>query len=446
MRKKFPIIAAATFGAIVLVYGVRATLKREVWSGTGPQAAPALDKRATAADRQINAALGIIERAPNLPVGYNLLATAYLQKARETGDLGHNTKVEAALKRSFEVAPDNHDATRIQAYLLLSYHRFNEALDVARRATAQEPRDYESYGALVDALVELGYYEEARKTVQTMLDIRPYTASYARASYLRSLYGNSEGAIEAMRMAAQSASPADPESLAWCYVHLGDELMNAGKPREAEHEYDRALFSFPDYHLALAAKARTRVAAGDNEGAIELYQRAEERVPLPDTAIALGDLYTKLGRAEDAKRQYELVEFIERKSAASGTYSRQLALFWADHDVKLDEALAIVQRERSMRRDIFTCDALAWVLFKHNRLDEAKKSIEEALRLGTRDARLFYHAGMIYHGLGDKRNATKYLNLVFKLNPTFDLIQADVAKRTLEAINGGNFNRPVRSV
>ena len=114
--------------------------------------------------------------------------------------------------------------------------------------------------------------------------------------------------------------------------------------------------------------------------------------------------------------------------------------------MKLDEALAIVQRERSVRQDIFTCDALAWVLFKNNRLDEAKKSIEEAMRLGTRDARLFYHAGMIYNGLGDKRNATKYLNLAVKLNPTFDLIQVDVAKRTLEAMNGGNFSRPVRSV
>ncbi len=434
MNKKLLFIVVFLITAVAITAGIRARSKRPSATQGTSQTTLALSQRATPADRQVIAAEGVIERQPNAPKGYNLLAVAYMQKARETGDFGFTARADAAIERSFEVAPDNYDAIKLHAYLLLSYHRFREALEVAGRAVQINPRDYEAYGALTDAQVELGSYDEAKRSVQTMLDLRPYTASFARASYLRSLYGNREGAIEAMRLAAASASPGDPESIAWCSVHLGDELMNAGKLREAEHEYDRALFSFPDFHLALAAKARARVAAGDNDGAIEFYKRAVERVPLPDTVIALGDLYSKLGRAEDAKLQYDLVAFIERNSAASGTYSRQLALFWADHDMKLDEALAIAQRERSVRQDIFTCDTLAWVLFKNDRLDEAKKAIEEALRLGTRDARLFYHAGMIYDRLGDKRTATKYLNLTFKVNPTFDLLQADKAKRALEAI------------
>src|SRR4028119_1251003 len=158
-----------------------------------------------------------------------------------------------------------------------------------------------------------------------MLDVRPYTASYARASYLRSLYGDTEGAIEAMRLAVQSANPGDPEAVAWCRVHLGDELMNAGKRAEAEREYEHALFLFPDYHLALAAKARARLAVNDTNGAVEVYQRAQARVPSPETAMALGDLYTKLGRADDARKQFELVEFVERTGGAGGTYSGDCA-------------------------------------------------------------------------------------------------------------------------
>lgn len=306
---------------------------------------------------------------------------------------------------------------------------------MARRAVEQKPNDYEAYGALTDALVELGDYDEAKKAVQSMLDLRPYTASYARASYLRSLYGDTEGAIEAMRLAAQSANPGDPEQIAWCYVHLGDELMNAGRLAEAEREYDRALFSFPDYPLALAAKARARLAAGDKDNAIAFYKRAQERVPLPENAIALGDLYTKLGRSSEAKQQYELVEFIERTSAASGTYSRQLALFYADQNIKLDEALAIARKERETRSDIYTCDALAWCLYKKGDLAGAKKSIDEALRLGTRDARINFHAGMIYQALGDKGNAAKHLQLALKINPSFDVLQADLARQTLRTIN-----------
>lgn len=405
---------------------------------------PQVSQFPTPADLRIQRAQQGVAQSPNKPEGYNLLAAAFMQKARETGDFGFNARAEGALLRSLEVEPENYDAIKLRAKLLLTYHRFSEALVIARRAQALRPDDHDNYGAITDALVELGDYAGAIESAQKMVDLRPDSASYARVSYLRSLHGDGDGAIEAMKVAVKAANPSDPEGAAWCRVHLGDELVSAGKRREGEQEYDKALYLFPDYPLALAAQARARVAAGDFKPAIGLYERAQNRTPLPDTAIALGDLYTRVGRADDAKRQYELVEFIERNSAASGTYSRQLATFWADHDVKLDEALAIAQRERSVRQDIYTCDALAWILFKNKRLDEARNSIEEALRLGTRDARIFYHAGMIYDGLGDKRNAAKYLKLSFAINPNFDLLQAEKAKQTLEAINHAS-NKQVRS-
>jgi len=435
MPKKLLTITGIILAGIAVVIGIRAVTKQPAPQGSPErQEERALDQRATPADRHISMAQAVITRAPESPDGYNQLAAAYTQKARETGDFGYYARVEAALKRSFEVVPDNHDATKMQAYLLLAYHRFSEALPVARRAVEQKPKDYEAYGAVVDALVELGRYDEAKVAVQAMLDVRPYTASYARASYLRSLYGDTEGAIEAMRLAVQSANPGDPESVAWCRVHLGDELMNAGKRAEAEREYDHALFLFPDYHLALAAKARARLAANDTEGAVEFYKRAQARVPAPETAIALGDIYTKSGRAEDAKKQFELVEFVERTGASGGTYSRHLALFWADHDMKLDEALAVARRERETRADIYTSDVLAWCLYKKGQYAEAKTAIDEALRLGTRDAAINYHAGMIYRALGEPRAAARHLQLALKLNPSFDVLQADVARQALRSL------------
>ncbi|MCA1613261.1 MAG: tetratricopeptide repeat protein, partial [Acidobacteria bacterium] len=195
-------------------------------------------------------------------------------------------------------------------------------------------------------------------------------------------------------------------------------------------------FIFPDYHLALAAKARARFAAGDADAAVALYRRAVERVPLPEHAAALGDLYAKLGRADEAKRQYELVEFVERSGAEGQTYSRQLAVFWADHDTRLDEALEAAQRERAARNDIYTADALAWCLYKKGRFAEARAAMRDALRLGTRDPRLLYHAGMIAAALGDRRDAAKHLREALKLNPAFDPLQADEARETLRAVGG----------
>jgi len=400
----------------------------------------------TPADVRIQTAQRVVEQHPNQPESYNLLASAFMQKARETNDFGFNARAEAALGRSLEVAPDNYDALKLRASLLLTHHRFAEALDLAQRLKTIRSDDHDVYGLLTDAQVELGDYPAAIQAAQQMVNLRPDSSSYARVSYLRSLHGDGEGAIEAMTVAVKATGPNNPEGAAWCRVHLGDELMNSGKLTQAELEYDRALLIFPEYPLALAAKARARVRAGDLSGAVELYERAQARAPLPDSAIALGDLYAKLGHMNEAKRQYDLVEFIEQNSAAGGTYSRQLAMLWADHDLNLNQALAIVQRERSVREDVFTCDALAWVLFKNKRLEEAKKSVEEALRLGTRDARIFYHAGMIYDGLGDHRSATKYLKLAFAINPTFDVLQADKARQTLRVNNSLPANRAARSV
>jgi tetratricopeptide (TPR) repeat protein len=233
-------------------------------------------------DRSIQSAQEVIEKQPADPKGYNMLCSAFMQKARETGDFSFNARAEEALKHSFSAAPDNYEGIKLQAALQLSYHRFSEALQTAQRALTINSRDHDVYGEMVDALVELGDYSRAVDTAQSMVDLRPDTASYSRISYLRALHGDRKGAIEAMKMAADSASPKNPEGIAWCRVHLGDELMNDGKLNEAEHEYDHALYSFPDYHLALAAKARARYAAGDNDNAIVFYKRAVERVPLPD--------------------------------------------------------------------------------------------------------------------------------------------------------------------
>lgn len=434
MRKVLVLVVILLCG-FAAVLGIRGLTSRGVSQpDASAHTSPANPAHATPGDRQLRAAQGMIEHQASSPGGYNLLAAAYMQKARESGDFSFNVKAEEALGRSFKVAPDNYDALKLRAKLLLSYHRFAEALEVARRAQAVNPRDHDVYGAMTDALVELGDYPRAVEAAQAMVDLRPDAESYSRISYLRFLHGDLAGAVEAMRVATQAASPADPEKVAWCLVHLGEALMLSGKVAEAEREFDRALFSFPDYPAALAAKGRARFAAGDSAKAVEFYARAVERVPLPEYAIALGNLHAKLGHAEEAKRQYDLVEFVERTGAAEGTYTRELALFLADRDARLGEALAIAERERAARNDIYTNDVLAWCLYKNGRIEEAKTAMDAALRLGTRDPRLLYHAGMIANALGDRRGGAKYLQEAIKLDPSFDALQADVARRTLAAI------------
>jgi Flp pilus assembly protein TadD len=87
--------------------------------------------------------------------------------------------------------------------------------------------------------------------------------------------------------------------------------------------------------------------------------------------------------------------------------------------------------EYKVRRDIYGADALAWTALKAGRLSEAQAAIKEALRLGTKDARLWYHAGMIARAAGDQAEAKKFLQQALQLSPHFDPLQSVAAEKAL---------------
>ncbi len=383
---------------------------------------------------EIENAQKMIERMPEAAGGYNGLAIAYIREARKSGDFSLNSKAETSVNRALELEPDNYDAQRLQASLLLTFHKFQEGLEAGKKLQQKSPQDPFVYGVLTDANVELGNYKEAIDAAQQMVDLRPGMESYARVSHVRSLNGDSDGAIEAMKMAASIADPMDKEARAWTLTYLGNEYFKVGRYEEAEKQYDTALKILPDYHFALTGKGNVRAAAGDYENAVKFYTQSQEKIPLTQTVIPLGDIYKKIGKPEEAQKQYELAEFIEQKFG--NIDQRTLALLWANQNIKLDEALQIARAEHEKRKDIYTADIYAWTLYKKGQFEEAKKAITEAMRLKTKDAQIFYHAGMIEKGLGNKKAAADYLQKAIKLNPAFDVLQIEVAKSALQELKG----------
>ena len=375
----------------------------------------------------------MIEKSPGAPAGYNQLAVAYIHLARETGDFRLNQTAVNAVNKALELDSEDQGAQKLHASLLLTFHSFPEALEAGRALLQKYPQDSFVYGVLTDANVELGNYDEAVEAVQKMVDLKPSMESYARVSYIRSLYGDTDGAIEAMTTAANIADPMDKEGRAWCIVHLGNEYFKAGQYQRAENSYDSALRVFPDYHFALAGKGLARMANGDYENAIKFLTQAQDRIPLTETVIALGDLYQKTGNTEKATEQYNLVEVIEKKLNLT-TDQRRLALFWADHNMNLDEALEIAARAHSIRKDVLTADIYAWCLYKKGRFAEADAASKEAMRIKDKDARTFYHAGMIEKALNNKKEAKQLLQKALQTNPAFDLLQADNAKAALQEL------------
>ena len=382
---------------------------------------------------EISAAQAIIKEMPDSPIGYNKLAISYIRRARENGDFSLNTKAQTAVDRALEIDKDNIEAKKLKGSLLLTFHRFQEALEYGNQLIKEYPKDSFVLGILTDANVELGNYKEAVDRVQQMVNIRPNMESYARISKVRSLNGDSDGAADAMAMAAKVVDPADKEAKAWCVAHLGNEYFQVGKIDAAEFAYQKTLEVLPNYHFGLEGKGKARAAAGDYEAAIKYYTQAQDRVPLTETVIQLGNLYVKTGNMEKAQQQYQLAEAIEKD--LGNIDQRRLALLWADRDINLDKALEIAEKEHENRKDIYTADIYAWTLYKKGNYQEAQKIIKEAMRLKTKDALIFYHAGMIEKELGNKKAASEYLKKSLATNPHFDILEAEKAKTALESIS-----------
>src|ERR687887_431025 len=275
---------------------------------------------------------------------YALLGLAYEHRARETGDPTYYTKAGGVLHRALALEPNDLIATGGLGSLALSRHRFREALALGRKALRISPTTAVTYGIVGDALAELGRYNAAFRAFDMMARLKPGLASYSRVSYGRELLGQTAGAIEAMQMAVDAAT-SEREPRAWTHWQLGKLYWSAGRLDAAEHEYRASLAAFPGYVYALDALAQVEAARGHTSKAIDLERSAVNRVPLPQFAAQLGDLYRSSGQVALARPQYALVGVIQRLLVANGVKTDlESALFDVDHGIRLRHALALARR------------------------------------------------------------------------------------------------------
>ena len=388
-------------------------------------------------DRHIALYQQLLRRNPLNARAYHGLGETYSRKARENGDATYLQLAEEALRKALQIHPQYSEARRHLAFILYTRHDFAGAAREAEQAIALHPTDSHAYGVLGDAYLEVGKYAQARETYQKMIDLQQDLYAYSRLAALKSLAGDSTGALAALQQALEAGQTSGnpQEHIAWVQWQLGNEYFALGNLTDAEASYQLAHTTYPHYYRALAGLAQIQVAYQRYPEAIALYQQALTVIPLPEYAAALGDVLTKVGRLEDATKQYALVEYIGHLTTLNQVlYNRELATFYVDHDMKLTEALALARKELEVRQDIYAYDLLAWALYKNGHLQEAQAAITAALKLGTQDARLFFHAGMIHARLGALAQATTYLRQALATNPHFHLFHADVAQQTLREL------------
>jgi tetratricopeptide (TPR) repeat protein len=370
------------------------------------------------AERNVAQARKLIGKNPKDFEAYNALALALSRRARETSDVKFYAEAEEALRRSFEISPDNFDGERTHVWLLLGKHEFAAALEAAKKLNKRMPDDVMLYGFLTDANVELGNYKDAEAAAQWMLDLRAGNIpGLTRAAYLRELFGEVDGALDLMEMAYQSTPLAESEDRAWVLTQMAHLNLTIGKSDQAENLLQQALEIFPGYHYALGNLAKVRIQQKRYAEAAALLRQRYQAAPHAENLYELAEALQLAGRDEEAKKafaEFEKKSLLESYRADNSNH--ELIFYYADHANEPAKALEVAEREFARRHDVYTLDSYAWALYSNRRFEESRKQIETALAVGIRDAKLFRHAGEIALQCGDRARAQQYLQQSAELN------------------------------
>lgn len=232
-----------------------------------------------------------------------------------------------------------------------------------------------------------------------------------------------------MQLAADAAS-GQREPAAWANVELAKLDLRAGRHVRAERHLRVALALLPGYVFAAEQLARLEAARGNLARAIRLARRAADAVPLPQFVALLADLEARSGNRREARRQVATVGAIDRILVASGVRTDvEAAVFDADHRIRTRTLVARARAARADRPSILGDDALAWALARTGRCEEARSWSDRSLRLGTRDALLFFHRAEIERCAGDRAAARGWARKALALDSAFSVRWAPVARR-----------------
>jgi len=370
-----------------------------------------------------------LEKNPDDVQQYINLANAFVAEGRITGNSGYYN--DAALQMlekvtANEKATQDHvfQALTLQSTILLNYHQFKDALQVAEKGVAINNYNSGIYGALIDASVELGDYDKAVQYCDKMLTLRPDLRSYSRASYLRQIHGDNRGAIQAMMMAVEAGIPG-AENTEWARTTLGDLYLNTGNPDSASLIYRTSLVYRPGYPFALIGMAKVAKVKKDYTAAIAHTKEAIQAYSDASFVLMLADLFELQGDTKKAAEvRSDVIALVEDgrkeeagKKTAKHNVNRELATAYLQAG-QLDKALEFAGKDLEMRpRNIDANDLMAWIYFKKGEYAKASEYTNKVFVTNIRNAEMLYKAATIYAKAGMNDKSAELMKTAMAVNP-----------------------------
>ncbi|WP_328502918.1 tetratricopeptide repeat protein [Streptomyces sp. NBC_00457] len=435
------VAACAVLGVVLMLLPGERPESRAPAPAPGAQALTAVGSGVPAALPGLAALIGEHEarvRAhPQDARSWAVLGTAYVEQGRRIAEPSYFPRAEQALRTSLRTrAEGNVEALTGMAALANARRDFPAARKWGQAALELDAKRWTTYPVLIDAYTGLGDHKAAERTLDRMLELHSGPAALARAGAVYRDHGRREDAAAALADAAAGAeAPAERAA----YLERGGQLaFERGDLEVALRHFQEAVRFDPDQRAAQAGQGRALAALGRTPEALNAYQMALAKQPLPQYALELGELYESLGLDQAARVQYELLR--ERvRSAAAGGADEELVLgqFEADHGDP-EAAVRRLRAEWQRQPGIAVADALGWALHRAGQHEEALKfaarATDEKHGGGVRSALYAYHRGMIEGELELYGPARRHLQEALRINPHFSPWRVPTAREALRGL------------
>ena len=280
-----------------------------------------------------------------------------------------------------ELQPDDANAREKLATGFILTNQRGKAVEMLEQIIKEHPEKYQSYDLLAQVL------EDEARSLQRANRLEEAKAKFAKvaANYEQSLLIN----------------PSHPST----YLHLAELLL--GPLRDA----DRAVKLLTDarrrfpgapeivYYLEIAQRE-----AKQSQQAVATFDEALHEAQLDeDDDVINAKFYFNYGAAAEQAGLYEKAANLLRKSIAldpanSAEAYNYIGYMWADHNMNLDEAEAMIKRAlESEPNNASYLDSLGWVEFRKGKFDQALNDLLHAAKSVERDDPVvFEHIGDTY--------------------------------------------------
>ncbi|PYI58094.1 MAG: hypothetical protein DMC59_09290 [Verrucomicrobia bacterium] len=304
--------------------------------------------------------------------------------------------------RVLELQPDDANAREKLATGFILTNQRGKAVEMLEQIIQEHPEKYQSYDLLAQVL------DDEARSLQRANRLEEAKAKFAKvaANYEQSLLIN----------------PNHPST----YLHLAELLL--GPSRDADRavkllmEARRRFPGAPEivYYLAIAQRE-----AKQSQQAVATFEEALHEAQLDeDDEVINAKFYFNYGAAAEQAGLYEKAADLLRKSIAldpanSAEAYNYIGYMWADHNMHLDEAEAMIKRAlESEPNNASYLDSLGWVEFRKGKFDQALSDLLRAAKTVERDDPVvFEHIGDTYLKLNRVREALDAWQKALALDP-----------------------------